>query len=144
MRFKRKIPVTVVLAAMVWICAAATADPNDAKDPKYPKDPERPYSNLKVLPKDIASKDLQRIMIDEFEDGLGVSCNFCHARGKDSVHLDFASDAKPEKEIARSMMRMTLAINKKFFKIKHPVIGDASLAATCNTCHRGVAFPADF
>lgn len=99
------------------------------------------YTNLKVLPKDINSKDLQGIMADDFEDGLGVTCGFCHANAKDGHGLDFASDAKPEKEIARAMMRMTLRINKKYFKIKHPHIGGDALTVTCATCHKGEAFP---
>jgi hypothetical protein len=28
--------------------------------------------------------------------------------------LDYASDAKPEKQIARRMMQMTIGINRKF------------------------------
>ena len=102
---------------------------------------EQHYENLKVLPKNISSKDLQKIMVDDFEDGLGVACNFCHAADKNNGQLDFASDAKPEKEIARSMMRMTMGINKKYFKIKHPMIGTEELTISCNTCHNGVAFP---
>ena len=99
------------------------------------------YTNLKVLPKDISSKDLQGIMADDFEDGLGVTCGFCHANAQDGHGLDFASDAKPEKEITRAMMRMTLGINKKYFKAKHPAIGSDALTVTCTTCHKGEAFP---
>lgn len=99
------------------------------------------YTNLKVLPKDISSKDLQGIMADDFEDGLGVTCGFCHANAKDGHGLDFASDAKPEKEITRAMMRMTLGINKKYFKVKHPAIGSDALTVICTTCHKGEAFP---
>jgi hypothetical protein len=32
--------------------------------------PERKIQNLKVLPENISSKDLSRVMIDDFEDGL--------------------------------------------------------------------------
>ena len=99
------------------------------------------YTNLKVLPKDISSKNLQGIMADDFEDGLGVNCGFCHANAKDGHGLDFASDQKPEKEIARGMMRMTLGINKKYFQAKHPQIGSNALTITCTTCHKGEAFP---
>src|SRR5665213_1940113 len=101
------------------------------------------YTNLKVLPKDISSRDLQGIMVDDFQDGLGVSCNYCHANSANGHGLDFASDAKPEKEIARAMMRMTLGINKKYFKLKHPLIGNNALTVTCNTCHKDQAFPGD-
>jgi Photosynthetic reaction centre cytochrome C subunit len=99
------------------------------------------YVNLKVLPKNISSKDLQGIMTDDFEDGLGVSCGFCHAAAKGGHGLDFASDAKPEKEIARGMMRMVLRLNKKYFKVKHPLLGSEALVVNCATCHRGKAFP---
>lgn len=40
---------------------------------------EGEFKNLQVLPKNISQKDLQEIMADDFEDGLGVACNFCHA-----------------------------------------------------------------
>ncbi|MDR3713613.1 MAG: c-type cytochrome [Puia sp.] len=146
MRFKRKIAVAGLLIVMVWICSAATTaatgrSPGKGSGGSGGNAEPGPYSNLRVLPADISSKDLQKIMIDDFEDGLGVACNFCHAPEKDSVHLDFASDAKPEKEIARAMMRMTLAVNKKFFSIRRPLLGDPSLGITCNTCHRGTVFP---
>ena len=99
------------------------------------------YENLKVLPRDISSKELQGIMTDDFEDGLGVSCGFCHAPAAGGHGLDFVSDAKPEKEIARAMMRMTLSLNKKYFQLKHPRIGASTLVITCATCHKGQAFP---
>jgi hypothetical protein len=99
------------------------------------------YTNLQVLPKDISTKALQHIMVDEFQDGLGVGCSFCHAQEKGSLHLDYASDEKPEKEIARAMMRMSMDINKKYFQVEHPVIGDSLLILSCNTCHHGVAHP---
>ena len=105
--------------------------------------PANEYKNLKVLPKDISTKDLSRIMIDDFEDGLGVSCGFCHAEEKDSHKLDYASDEKPEKEIARLMMKMTLDVNEKYFQVTHPLIGDSTLAITCITCHKGQPRPGD-
>jgi len=105
--------------------------------------PANEYKNLKVLPKDISTKDLSRIMIDDFEDGLGVSCGFCHAEEKDSHKLDYASDEKPEKEIARLMMKMTLDVNEKYFQTTHPMIGDSTLSITCITCHRGQPRPGD-
>lgn len=99
------------------------------------------YENLKVLPRNISSKDLQGIMADDFEDGLGVSCGFCHASAKGGHGLDFVSDAKPEKAIARQMMRMTLELNKEYFKVHKPRIGSNALVITCATCHKGQAFP---
>ena len=99
--------------------------------------PGREFRNLKVLPKDISSKNLQHIMIDEFEDGLGVGCAFCHARQGGSEKLDYASDAKPEKGIARHMMRMTLKLNARYFQVHRPGLGGTGLVITCTTCHQG-------
>lgn len=99
------------------------------------------FVNLKVLPKNITSKDLSKIMVDDFSDGLGVSCGFCHAEEKDSHRLDYASDANPQKEMARKMMRMALKINRQYFGIKHPLLGDSTLVVNCVSCHHGNAFP---
>jgi hypothetical protein len=103
--------------------------------------PKGEYLNLKVLPKNISSKDMSRIMVDEISDALGVSCGFCHAEKGGSHQLDYASDAKPEKEMARKMMRMTMRINKQFFNLKHPHLESATLTITCNTCHNGQPHP---
>ena len=132
MRTKHKFLFPVILAVPLTIAAATGSSTQQ---------PVEQYSNLKVLPKDISPNDLKKIMVSDFEDALGVGCNFCHAAGKTEGELDYASDAKPEKNIARSMMRLTLGINKKFFKVKHPIIGSDVLTINCNTCHNGVAFP---
>jgi len=132
MKIHRKFIIILALGGVVVGGASATPGKKSA---------EEKYTNLKVLPKDISSKELQKIMVDDFEDGLGVSCNFCHSADKNTGKFDFAADGKPEKEIARSMMRMTIGINKKYFKIKHPMIGTEALTISCNTCHNGVAFP---
>jgi hypothetical protein len=99
------------------------------------------YTNLKVLPKDISKDDLGKIM-NGYKTALGVKCNFCHASGKaDPRRLDFASDEKPEKDIARSMMKMTSKINKKYFHIKGAEQPNAVLAVNCISCHNGKAHP---
>lgn len=131
MRISKKIPIVTGLIVMVMIGVAAiepTAGNND-------------FKNLQVLPKGISTKDLQRIMVDDFQDGLGVSCTYCHAQQKGSLHLDYASDEKPEKEIARFMMRMSMDINRKYFNVAHPVIGDSALVISCFNCHQGNARP---
>src|SRR6476661_5584312 len=115
MQVNRKYIITACLMIAVFISAAAIK-------PSYQNNE---FTNLQVLPKDISSKDLQQIMTDEFEDGLGVSCNYCHAPEKGSLHLDYASDEKPEKQIARATMRMTMDINKNYFEVQHPLIGDS-------------------
>jgi photosynthetic reaction center cytochrome c subunit len=98
--------------------------------------------NLKVLPKDISHEDLGKIM-DGWKTALGVKCGFCHAPSADSTshRLDFASDAKPEKNIARHMYKMAAKINKKYFNFNKDDKGDVIPAITCVTCHRGSPHP---
>jgi hypothetical protein len=98
--------------------------------------------NLKVLPKDISHEDLGKIM-DGWKTALGVKCGFCHAPSADSTshRLDFASDAKPEKNIARHMYKMAAKINKKYFNFNKDDKGDVIPAVTCVTCHRGSPHP---
>lgn len=100
-----------------------------------------PYKNLRVLPKNISEATMNKIMVGEFEDALGVSCGFCHASNKDGDGLDYASDAKPEKQIARQMLHMTLNLNRDYFKIDTPMVGTSNIVVTCNTCHKGDTFP---
>jgi hypothetical protein len=132
MNFNRKFLVLAAMAAVVTTAVAFTA----------PAPLDNGFKNLKILPKDISHEKLGKIMHD-FNDALGVKCNFCHAPSKDTAnhHPDFASDDKPEKNIARSMMKMTVKINKKFFEAKHPFIGDSTLTVTCITCHHGSPHP---
>jgi len=99
------------------------------------------FRNLKVLPQDIEPGKLQEIMVDEFNSGLGVGCGFCHAGEQGSHQLDYASDAKHTKEIARRMMRMTIRLNRRDFQVRRPMIGDKTLFVTCTTCHRGQPRP---
>lgn len=100
--------------------------------------------NLKILPKNISHDDLMKVM-HGFAGSLGVKCNFCHAAGADPHHLDFASDAKPQKRIARTMMRMTGAINKKYLaKVDVPEAKPEQTHVTCGTCHRGHDIPVVF
>ena len=124
----------VVIAGLVAVVVVASARPSGVG---IPAPTLRQYTNLKVLPKDISSKNLQQIMIDEFEDGLGVGCAFCHARQQGSEKLDYARDTKPEKEIARRMMRMTLKLNARYFQMHRPDLREAGLVITCMTCHQG-------
>lgn len=107
-----------------------------------PADDKPPKRNLKVLPKDISHDDLGKTM-DSWKDALGVKCNFCHAPSADSSshHLNFASDAKPEKNIARHMYKMAARINKKFFSMNKDANGAIIPTVTCMTCHHGSPHP---
>ena len=96
------------------------------------------FKNLKVLPKNISDEDLDLVM-DKFKYALNVKCNYCHVRNDSAKKFDFASDAKPEKETARDMMRMTYNINKKYFNFNKSK--GVPETVTCLTCHQKNPMP---
>ena len=101
-------------------------------------------TNLKVLPKDIPVDQLKKIM-ENFAGSLGVKCEFCHERSAKTGHLDFASDAKDDKQIARIMMKMTHDINENFMsQVKDPDAMPEDKHVACGTCHRGHKMPEHF
>lgn len=96
-------------------------------------------ANLKVLPKNISSDELEAIM-KSFNKSLGVKCSYCHAPKQNGEKgLDFASDENPKKHISRNMLKMSAAINKKYFKnhIENGVLTQIG----CATCHNGNTRP---
>jgi hypothetical protein len=97
------------------------------------------FTNLKILPTDIAPRDLVSIM-KQFCSDLNVRCEHCHVgEGNDLSKFDFASDARPTKASARVMLKMVSAINGEHLKtLPQP----ATQPVTCFTCHRGAAKPA--
>ncbi len=116
----------ITLCTLLGLIAALSAF-------NYQQEEPRP-TNLKVLPKNISHEELDKTM-KSFNMALGVKCNHCHApKANGEKGLDFASDAKQEKHIAREMIKMTNKINKKWFKHEYDgVIPNIS----CNTCHNG-------
>src|SRR5687768_4649406 len=101
---KRSLLITFCFACLIVISFAFTSD-------------EPRYKNLKVLPKNITKQQMDSVM-KHFTAALGVKCNFCHQFNQEQKAMDFASDANEHKSIARSMMRMTEKLNKKYFDIK--------------------------
>jgi hypothetical protein len=107
------------------------------------------FKNLQILPKDIPRDELIGIM-RTFTRSLGVRCNACHVvtATEPKEVLDFASDAKEEKRIARVMMQMTANINRTWLpRVEvaegHPApTGDQIQdQVNCWTCHRGKPEP---
>ncbi len=100
------------------------------------------WENLKVLPQDI-SKDSLKHLMDTYSKSLGVKCSFCHAPREDNPKkLDFASDKKIHKLIARGMIKMTNDINENYFKPHYPDPKPAQVTdVTCVMCHRGSPNP---
>lgn len=71
-----------------------------------------------------------------FVQGVGLNCGGCHTRG------NFASEDNPKKAIARRMIEMTRALNRKYFAAYVPAEGESVLGrVTCYTCHQGEARP---
>jgi len=129
---------TIILLCVVAIGFMLSAFMPQQPEPRQAQ-PAFKAKNLKVLPKNITKDELDDVM-DGFKVALGVKCGFCHApQAADPSKLDFASDAKPEKLMARKMMKMTAQINKKYFH--EPGMDGAMLAISCNTCHNGQEKP---
>lgn len=104
--------------------------------------PPTKLTNLKYYSKKLPVRSLTDSM-RYFTRALGVRCEFCHVAGKDPNDLatfDFASDEKPTKVKARTMLKMVASINKDHLR-KLPTRVAPSLDVTCITCHRGVALP---
>jgi hypothetical protein len=112
------------------------------------------WKNLKILPQDISKEGLDSVM-HHFTHSLGVRCTYCHAGNPAERKMDFPSDEKPEKLIARKMMQMTIDINKNHFQQIAEMMDSGKMAAnmdtssvsymlkyvTCYTCHHGEAHP---
>jgi hypothetical protein len=129
----KKLLATFGLLSVVVFMAMSPAKQQEKEEPKY--------TNLKVLPKNISKKQLGNIM-DEWAHALGARCSFCHARNEETKKMDFASDAKPEKEMARHMFKMVTMLNKKYFEAKKDSTGMImETGVNCNTCHKGVSHP---
>jgi hypothetical protein len=98
------------------------------------------YKNLKVLKKNTTKKELDSVM-HFFAMSLGERCTFCHVANEAAKSMDFASDANPNKGVARYMMKMNAKINKKYFKNQEKNSGNTVQSVTCYTCHHGGAKP---
>jgi hypothetical protein len=130
MPVNKKLLVTLGLLSIVVFGAMTNIKPQDEG-----------FKNLKVLPKNISGENLHKVM-EDWEHSLGVHCNFCHARNEETKKIDWASDAKPEKEMARDMYKMMNKINQKYFHAKKDSLGMIMQSGVnCNTCHRGTAHP---
>lgn len=90
----------------------------------------RDFTNLEVLAP--ASREDLLATMRQWSAALGVTCGYCHV-GREG-RAEFASDARPQKRIARGMLRMTRQINRT-------LDSGAAPAVTCYTCHRGRTSP---
>ena len=130
---REKLLLAAGCAALLAAVATAQTSPPPAGGPLVP-----PYKNLQVLSKDITQPQLMDNM-KFFAQSLGVRCVHCHVgeEGKPLSTFDFASDAKPQKQTARAMLRMVHRINQEDFGVKE----FKDVKVTCYTCHRGALKP---
>jgi len=145
-----------LLSAAMFTSAAFAQAPTAAGSPPPggaahgPRNYPAP-TNLKVLPKNLTGKQVHEIM-EGWAGALGVHCDNCHATDPKNIgpngkpRLDFASDAKDEKAMARIMYTMT-EIDKKDYVAKVAAMDKMDEPApplTCGTCHRGHLDPEKF
>ena len=86
---------------------------------------EEQYKNIQVL-KGVPAEQIP-VTMRLVANSLGVQCTFCHVQGAND------KDDKPEKQTARRMMQMVLAVNRDHFNGRN--------AISCYTCHRGSTAP---
>jgi photosynthetic reaction center cytochrome c subunit len=108
--------------------------------------------NVKVLPKTWTRQQVMSFM-RTFTVALGVQCTHCHAGTP--PQLNYPSDEKPTKDVARKMIHMVMHINDEHLKGigsattaepraagAPPPLGTLPEKVTCFTCHRGALTPA--
>lgn len=125
MHFETRHATRIAFAAAVAAGLSAWSPRPARGQAMEPKTAEQVFKNiveLKGTPADQLMPAMQFIATS-----LGVECTFCHVQGK----MDL--DDKPEKKTARTMIAMTMAINKNSFGGRPQV--------TCYSCHRGAAHP---
>jgi tetratricopeptide (TPR) repeat protein len=119
-----------LIAVLLLTAAGASAQPWN-----WPESPK----NLKVL-QGFTGQKLAPVMRG-FTRALGVRCTYCHVgeEGKPLSTYDFASDANPNKDRARAMLRMLGSINDQLKTF--PASSDKRVNLWCHTCHIGKARP---
>ena len=126
----------LALLLSVTLAAAPVQDkpkPPVKAAPKAAKvEPKEPGKNLKVFKGQGLDDDSLDEAMDFMTVSLGVSCAHCHVKDEKQAWA-FDRDAMPAKDVARTMILMTRAINKGHFK------GETTV--TCATCHNGRVKP---
>jgi hypothetical protein len=128
-----RLPVRAVSALLLFVLPAAVSAQR-----RFPPDS---LINVKVIAKDTPVREVVAMMRG-WTGALGVRCTHCHVGedGRPLNTLDFASDEKRPKAVARVMLQMVNSINGEHLS-KLTDGGPATLNVTCETCHRGVPRP---
>lgn len=119
---------------MAWTTRTTSAGGQNAQGSKGDLPVEQTRKNIQVL-KGLPESQLFPLM-NFVSVSLGVRCAFCHVQGaKDPTTGHdtwiWESDDKPAKRTARSMMRMTMDLNKNY------AADFRGNNITCFTCHQG-------
>jgi hypothetical protein len=95
---------------------------------------EKVFRDIQLF-KGVPAARVLGIMDKGFSPALGVDCTHCHVVGA------WEKSDKPQKQIAREMMKMTGTINDELLpKIAH--LKSEKPIINCTTCHRGERKPA--
>jgi hypothetical protein len=123
------------IVSVIFLAACAAISQQKAQAPVADN---LQFHNLQVLPPNITHDELIATMRG-IARSLGTKCNHCHvanAPGSEE-EFDFANDSKPEKKVARTMLRMVRDINANYVS----KINAHGQTVTCFTCHRGNTVP---
>lgn len=125
----------------VCLIGMLTAAPTLLRAQGGPPQQQQPPKNLQVLPKDLPRGQVVQLMRG-VAGALGVRCDYCHVESPDGnfQNMDFASDDKETKKVAREMFKMAMDINQKYIPAMGRTLTERS-QVRCVTCHRGVAKP---
>lgn len=95
---------------------------------------EKVFRNIKSFT-GVPAGRLLAIMEFGYARSLGVDCTHCHVANR------WASESKPQKQIARDMKDMSTKINDELLK-NMKSLGGRQAIVNCTTCHRGEVKPA--
>lgn len=130
LRFRRSL---LLFACVAGIGSASPAQPGPGPEPKP--------TNLKVLEAGSTHDQVMQVM-RQFTQGLGVGCDYCHARppaGKREP--DFASDDNKMKLTAREMYKMVSQLNGSMLASLPATSDTPRVMVQCVTCHHGQPRP---
>ncbi len=128
-------PLVVALSVSLFLAACAAMQQQKAQATRADSGE---FHNLQVFPQNITHDELIANMRG-FARALGTRCDHCHAANPpgSAEAINFASDAKPEKAVARAMLKMVRSDNFEYLSKVNP----HGQMVTCNTCHRGHTVP---
>ena len=124
-------PIIVAITLSLFLAACAAVQQQKAQASRADTGE---FHNLQLFPQNITHDELIANMRG-FARALGTRCDHCHVANPpgSKEQFDFASDAKPEKNMARGMMKMAHSANADYLAKLDP----HGQLVTCNTCHRG-------